>query len=135
MIRRPPRSTRTDTLFPYTTLFRSRNDHVLGTWLEYVTGNNTTQYALTQRLYNVTAFNVRRHHQAMLGAAIDLGHDQILGNVYQTTSQVTGVRRFQRGIGKTLTSTVSGDEVLEYAQAFTEVRSNRGSSEEGRGGK
>src|SRR3546814_17852381 len=29
MIRRPPRSTRTDTLFPYTTLFRSvRGDHV-----------------------------------------------------------------------------------------------------------
>src|SRR3546814_16832345 len=31
MIRRPPRSTRTDTLFPYTTLFRSgRTAHVLG---------------------------------------------------------------------------------------------------------
>src|SRR3546814_3066060 len=27
MIRRPPRSTRTDTLFPYTTLFRSRSDY------------------------------------------------------------------------------------------------------------
>src|SRR3546814_1437569 len=27
MIRRPPRSTRTDTLFPYTTLFRSREKH------------------------------------------------------------------------------------------------------------
>src|SRR3546814_4972786 len=27
MIRRPPRSTRTDTLFPYTTLFRSDRDH------------------------------------------------------------------------------------------------------------
>src|SRR3546814_6224124 len=27
MIRRPPRSTRTDTLFPYTTLFRSGGDH------------------------------------------------------------------------------------------------------------
>src|SRR3546814_10520198 len=26
MIRRPPRSTRTDTLFPYTTLFRSSHD-------------------------------------------------------------------------------------------------------------
>src|SRR3546814_15675409 len=26
MIRRPPRSTRTDTLFPYTTLFRSQSD-------------------------------------------------------------------------------------------------------------
>src|SRR3546814_14571265 len=33
MIRRPPRSTRTDTLFPYTTLFRSRQpvDDVLAT--------------------------------------------------------------------------------------------------------
>src|SRR3546814_8435401 len=33
MIRRPPRSTRTDTLFPYTTLFRSLEGmvlHVLG---------------------------------------------------------------------------------------------------------
>src|SRR3546814_2001630 len=28
MIRRPPRSTRTDTLFPYTTLFRSRAERV-----------------------------------------------------------------------------------------------------------
>src|SRR3546814_10725594 len=31
MIRRPPRSTRTDTLFPYTTLFRSRfRQHQVG---------------------------------------------------------------------------------------------------------
>src|SRR3546814_8858500 len=29
MIRRPPRSTRTDTLFPYTTLFRSRQHRAL----------------------------------------------------------------------------------------------------------
>src|SRR3546814_1337255 len=30
MIRRPPRSTRTDTLFPYTTLFRSASGEGLG---------------------------------------------------------------------------------------------------------
>src|SRR3546814_8929441 len=30
MIRRPPRSTRTDTLFPYTTLFRSTPSLVMG---------------------------------------------------------------------------------------------------------
>src|SRR3546814_6209327 len=30
MMRRPPRSTRTDTLFPYTTLFRSRAIAVIG---------------------------------------------------------------------------------------------------------
>src|SRR3546814_4638284 len=30
MIRRPPRSTRTDTLFPYTTLFRSLDEALVG---------------------------------------------------------------------------------------------------------
>src|SRR3546814_13568139 len=30
MIRRPPRSTRTDTLFPYTTLFRSHGEDAVG---------------------------------------------------------------------------------------------------------
>src|SRR3546814_12023786 len=40
MIRRPPRSTRTDTLFPYTTLFRSgcRTDRRL--WRRPVRGRN-----------------------------------------------------------------------------------------------
>src|SRR3546814_8498498 len=35
MIRRPPRSTRSDTLFPYTTLFRSADDQIFhpeGAW-------------------------------------------------------------------------------------------------------
>src|SRR3546814_15574006 len=36
MIRRPPRSTRTDTLFPYTTLFRSiRFDYVVGGYMRF----------------------------------------------------------------------------------------------------
>src|SRR3546814_11263536 len=35
MLRRPPRSTRTDTLFPYTTLFRSDVVHLLGTDLDF----------------------------------------------------------------------------------------------------
>src|SRR3546814_5817772 len=36
MIRRPPRSTRTDTLFPYTTLFRSiRLNSRLGTYTNF----------------------------------------------------------------------------------------------------
>src|SRR3546814_9320303 len=34
MIRRPPRSTRTDTLFPYTTLFRSHRDLFAGARLQ-----------------------------------------------------------------------------------------------------
>src|SRR3546814_4211412 len=31
MVRQPPRSTRTDTLFPYATLFRSHHNHIF-TW-------------------------------------------------------------------------------------------------------
>src|SRR3546814_19510024 len=40
MIRRPPRSTRTDTLFPYTTLFRSVAATTIGPFV---------QHGLTQR--------------------------------------------------------------------------------------
>src|SRR3546814_5527957 len=38
MIRRPPRSTRTDTLFPYTTLFRSAIGRALTTYGDEIVG-------------------------------------------------------------------------------------------------
>src|SRR3546814_4136261 len=41
MIRRPPRSTRTDTLFPYTTLFRSDPDDTHSRYLEAEVGGLT----------------------------------------------------------------------------------------------
>src|SRR3546814_8337850 len=42
MIRRPPRSTRTDTLFPYTTLFRSLND--IRRWVQAMHYPNPLHY-------------------------------------------------------------------------------------------
>src|SRR3546814_12480871 len=50
MIRRPPRSTRTDTLFPYTTLFRSP-------------GRAVTRIA-GRRLPEIPLFPAASHHQA-----------------------------------------------------------------------
>src|SRR3546814_10879275 len=41
MIRRPPRSTRTDTLFPYTTLFRSERKAALTSSVEGTAAGNT----------------------------------------------------------------------------------------------
>src|SRR3546814_5653512 len=41
MIRRPPRSTRTDTRFPYTTLFRS-----LGVWCEIAAAHSSPYQAM-----------------------------------------------------------------------------------------
>src|SRR3546814_10727741 len=38
MIRRPPRSTRTDTLFPYTTLFRSQEQQTMTTAYDELLG-------------------------------------------------------------------------------------------------
>src|SRR3546814_6252934 len=40
MIRRPPRSTRTDTLFPYTTLFKSGREDMNGLYLGLVYNND-----------------------------------------------------------------------------------------------
>src|SRR3546814_14600039 len=40
MVRRPPRSTRTDTLFPYTTLFRSRLARERGVSVVAAVGND-----------------------------------------------------------------------------------------------
>src|SRR3546814_1799308 len=62
MIRRPPRSTRTDTLFPYTTLFRSLGDQLVGAFALLAPGLGDPQpvfaaiLAVAGALYQVGAF-------------------------------------------------------------------------------
>src|SRR3546814_6072382 len=60
MIRRPPRSTRTDTLFPYTTLFRSRklasSSVVITHWSRFTP---PTKSVLTPRFRRITDEIVR----------------------------------------------------------------------------
>src|SRR3546814_10640765 len=46
MIRRPPRSTRTDTLFPYTTLFRSNREYIAWLFSLYVNNGYCTNKEL-----------------------------------------------------------------------------------------
>src|SRR3546814_11904095 len=54
MIRRPPRSTRTDTRFPYTTLFRSRGtafqERVWKVFLEIPVGTTVTYAEIARRI-------------------------------------------------------------------------------------
>src|SRR3546814_18541041 len=58
MIRRPPRSTRTDTLFPYTTLCRSWDDLVL----RHAPDAATRDASLSNPLYaNITGRFVQSH--------------------------------------------------------------------------
>ncbi len=90
-----------------------------------INGSHTTQDAIAQRFNDFTAFDQGLHVVALRGAAIVLGNHQVLRHVDQTTGQVTRVGGLQCRIGQTLTRAVSRDEVLEYVQAFTEVRGNR----------
>ena len=103
----------------------SRNNNLLSTGLENIFGNNPTEYALTQRLDNIAAFNMRRHQQTTLSAAVNCGNHQVLRHIHQTTGQITRVGRLQGSIRQTFTRTVSRDEVLQYVQAFTEVGGDR----------
>src|SRR3546814_6646348 len=64
MIRRPPRSTRTDTLFPYTTLFRSALGHFLDQ-----PGN---QQVIDQLLERGVRIGDERAPNAKLGESLDL---------------------------------------------------------------
>src|SRR3546814_8502495 len=64
MIRRPPRSTRTDTLFPYTTLFRSH--HCVAAHTPAMTISKTTNICPTRSFVGVKGFS-RRHRGAPPG--------------------------------------------------------------------
>src|SRR3546814_10256109 len=80
MIRRPPRSTRTDTLFPYTTLFRSRlgRIHARNKGAEVVTRGLRSEVCA---FYDAVAARLRRrgieplHRRAGLRPHVTLGYD------------------------------------------------------------
>src|SRR3546814_3437051 len=75
MIRRPPRSTRTDTLLPYTTLFRShRTGDCLGAWW-------IADHALDDALQRVSV---------QPGVAID-GGDEVVRSQLQAQVQGLGL--------------------------------------------
>src|SRR3546814_1908857 len=71
MIRRPPRSTRTDTLFPYTTLFRSRHhislalgiDATIAGIVHHQRGISAFHVAEAERQHGVTFGQLRRSEE------------------------------------------------------------------------
>src|SRR3546814_17480958 len=76
MIRRPPRSTRTDTLFPYTTLCRSgRGDVVVGR--ADPSGREDVVVARAQRVHRIDDLSLHIGHDARLAqldaAQVELG--------------------------------------------------------------
>src|SRR3546814_7124761 len=70
MIRPPPRSTRTDTLFPYTTLFRSFNPQVFKDIYQRFDGHHVSEDALRSYL-------VRENFQ-------DIAINPVMNSFYET---------------------------------------------------
>src|SRR3546814_6309511 len=78
MIRRPPRSTRTDTLFPYTTLFRSQ--------LAVLEDDTNQTVAMVDRLLTELSDDIRRQsayvgieRQDLNAMAVAIKHGELFG--------------------------------------------------------
>src|SRR3546814_17949083 len=103
MIRRPPRSTRTDTLFPYTTLFRSATQQLRGrtlrpdpAWPEKV-AHNWTVTALLPASFPLEAqpdaTRLRRKHARLWGLDAAEPHRILRGvSIALPAEQRPGVR-------------------------------------------
>src|SRR3546814_4263248 len=84
MLRRPPRSTRTDTLFPYTTLFRS------------VVGGCVVVQAVGHEFDHAAAFALAR---AFGGAAHPFEHgDQVVARSEEHTSELQSLMRISYAV-------------------------------------
>src|SRR3546814_3300444 len=82
MIRQPPRTTRTDSLFPYTTLFRSGIDHY---------------HRRTQRVHETIGHGLipRRDHLGVIGA---VATDVLYGRSEEHTSELQSLMRLSYAV-------------------------------------
>ena len=82
---------------------------------------NAADDAVAQRLDGLAGLDDRGDVDALDGAAVVVGDDDVLRHVDQTAGEVAGVGGLERGVGETLARAVGGDEVLQHGEAFTEV--------------
>src|SRR3546814_18647774 len=121
MIRRPPRSTRTDTLFPYTTLFRSIRSESRAAVAVGITSfmemPNTVPNALTQSLledkYQIAAVDSLANYSFYMGAS----HDNLEEVLKTDPERVCGVKAF---MGSS-TGTMLVDEEVTLEGVFSKV--------------
>src|SRR3546814_20711417 len=95
MIRRPPRSTRTDTLFPYTTLFRSDRS---GQAVAPVLAKRSVLHAVPQPAHATACFQpVNRGCHYLLYRAVKVAAPHLQGAIRGTVRQA---RPEERRVGK-----------------------------------
>src|SRR3546814_20130559 len=95
MIRRPPRSTRTDTLFPYTTLFRSLDDALEGTVMEMAAENRDSGSNLEKTAAELARSMAREHplNAAVLIKTLRQGQVPLFEALFEEWSGIAVPRR------------------------------------------
>src|SRR3546814_5991311 len=94
MIRRPPRSTRTDTLFPYPTLFRSQD----GSLSFHPYGNLTTVIGRRQIHRPGTSQLPATRSGHLFGLCPDVAHDRIVFRSEEHTSELQSLMRISYAV-------------------------------------
>ena len=90
--------------------------------MDNIVNRHTTKDAFVERRDDFVAIFERTTFQTTQRSAIFFGDDDIMGNVNQTTSEVSSIGRFHSGVGQTFTCTVRRDEVFEHRHTFLKVR-------------
>jgi len=101
------------------------DQHLPGARLQNILCRHASQHALAQRFDNIPALNERRHRNAVRGAAVDLGDDEILRHIDEAPREVARIGRLQRRVCEALAGAVGGDEVLQDVQTLAEVSRDR----------
>src|SRR3546814_18822356 len=93
MIRRPPRSTRTDTLFPYTTLFRSVHRR-LPPAVSITSSRSARPGTLVSTLVSKSVSSLTGHLAVHRGETTKLGQSENVGEVYRLRCSCLQFRRY-----------------------------------------
>ena len=106
-------------------LFSGSHDQLAGMRIVDVVHGRTAQDTFVQRLYDILVALDRRSGQAAQRTAVLFADNHVLRHIDQTARQITGIGRFQRGIGQTLTGAVRRDEIFQHRKPLLEVRQDR----------
>src|SRR6195256_3743040 len=99
--------------------------HLVGRGIAQILARGAAENARGQRGNHGAGIDDGAHLDAELGAAVVSRDDAVLRHVDETTRQVTGVCRLQRGIRQALAGAVGRVEVFEHRQTFLEVGNDR----------
>ena len=86
---------------------------------------NAAKNTLAKGSYNVFIVLHLGADKSTQCTTVFLGDNHVVCHIDKTTGQISCIGSFQRGIGKTLTGTVSRDKVLKHRKSLLEVCQNR----------